>query len=262
MGAVPSVPTDRSQSLQVIGAGYPRTGTVSMTIALEKLLGGPVMHSGTHLFGGKDSYAKLWCEIMRNRNNKPVLMKLLREATAGFVGITDAPGIMFLPELLELYPDAKVVLITRDPDRWFESMAPVMKNAGINLWVLRTLLFPCPTWRWAPVFLPLFGEKEMERIGVKNGKEMMTRHNDHVRSVVPPPKLLTMELKEGWAPLAEFLDKPVPKEPFPRANDSVAVAAYAKRIFITASLVWVTILSGTGIVAWSARHLWRRQVAG
>lgn len=105
------------------------------------------------------AYTKLWCDVFANRNNKPVLMKLLREATAGFVGVTDAPATMFLPELLELYPDAKVVLVERDPDRWLKSMEPIIKNASINPWVLKTLLFPCPTWRWAPMFLQQMGEK-------------------------------------------------------------------------------------------------------
>lgn len=54
MGGVPSIPTDRSRTVQVIGAGYSRTGTVSMALALEKLLGGPVMHGGTQLFGRED----------------------------------------------------------------------------------------------------------------------------------------------------------------------------------------------------------------
>ena len=49
MGGVPSK-ADGSKSLQVIGAGYARTGTVSMQLALEKLLGGPVCHGATHVF--------------------------------------------------------------------------------------------------------------------------------------------------------------------------------------------------------------------
>ncbi|UKZ70855.1 uncharacterized protein TrAtP1_011824 [Trichoderma atroviride] len=46
MGGVPSIPTDKSRTVQVISAGYSRTGTVSMALALEKLLDGPVMHGG------------------------------------------------------------------------------------------------------------------------------------------------------------------------------------------------------------------------
>lgn len=80
-------------------------------------------------------------------------MKLLREATAGFAGATDIPATMFLAELVELYPDAKVVLVTRDPARWFRSMEPIMRSVSVNPWILRVVLWPCPTWRWAPTWI-------------------------------------------------------------------------------------------------------------
>jgi hypothetical protein len=54
MGAEPSKPTDKSKSIQVIGAGYSRTGTLSMTLALQKLLDGPVMHGGSQFLGRED----------------------------------------------------------------------------------------------------------------------------------------------------------------------------------------------------------------
>lgn len=49
MGGVASIPTDPSQKLQVISAGYSRTGTVSMSLALAKLLDGPILHGGTQI---------------------------------------------------------------------------------------------------------------------------------------------------------------------------------------------------------------------
>jgi hypothetical protein len=55
MGGVPSVPTDKTRRVQVIGAGFSRTGTVSMNMALERLLDGPAMHGGTQLIGREDS---------------------------------------------------------------------------------------------------------------------------------------------------------------------------------------------------------------
>ncbi|EHL01401.1 hypothetical protein M7I_2615 [Glarea lozoyensis 74030] len=60
MGGSASIPTDPSRTLKVIGAGYPRIGTLSMAIALEKLLDGPVMHGGSQLLGREDAYVKLW----------------------------------------------------------------------------------------------------------------------------------------------------------------------------------------------------------
>lgn len=54
MGGVPSIPTDHTRRLQVIGAGYSRTGTVTMQLALEKLLDGPVLHGGTQILSRED----------------------------------------------------------------------------------------------------------------------------------------------------------------------------------------------------------------
>lgn len=68
MGGVPSIPRDKSQSLRVIGAGYSRTGTVTMQLALEKLLDGPVMHGGTHIFSREDGSS-----MYPTRSNSSVL---------------------------------------------------------------------------------------------------------------------------------------------------------------------------------------------
>ncbi|KAL7941779.1 P-loop containing nucleoside triphosphate hydrolase protein [Trichoderma barbatum] len=261
MGGVPSIPTDRTRTVQVIGAGYSRTGTVSTAMALEKLLGGPVMHGGTQLFGREDAYVKLWCDIFDNRNNKPVLMKLLREATAGFVAVTDAPATVFIAELIELYPEAKVVLVTRDPDRWLSSMQSLMKGGGLGSWaVLKVILWPCPGWRWAPHWLKELGDIESTRLGSTLSREYLLSHNEWVRNTVPKDRLMTMELKEGWEPLAKFLDKPIPDEPFPHANDSEAMEQFAKGVFRTAILIWLGILGGTGMLAWFGIGAWKRSL--
>ena len=54
MGAAPSIPRDRSRQLEVIGAGYGRTGTSAISMALEKLLDGPVMHGGSQILARED----------------------------------------------------------------------------------------------------------------------------------------------------------------------------------------------------------------
>lgn len=75
-------------------------------------------------------------------------MKLLKELTTGFVGVTDTPNFDFIPELVELYPDAKVVLVTRDPERWWTSIGGNLKYAFP--WCLPILTAPMPGLRWFP----------------------------------------------------------------------------------------------------------------
>ncbi|KAL6806999.1 P-loop containing nucleoside triphosphate hydrolase protein [Trichoderma sp. SZMC 28013] len=260
MGGVPSIPTDRTRTVQVIGAGYSRTGTVSMALALERLLGEPVMHGGTQLFGREDAYVKLWCDVFANRNNKPVFMKLLREATAGFAAVTDVPTNAFIAELVELYPDAKVVLVTRDPDRWFNSMQTLLRDGYGSMSVLKTILWPCPGWRWAPTWFKYLQVVESTRLGPTMSRESILIHNEWVRNHVPQDRLLTMDLKEGWEPLAKFLNKAVPNEPFPHANDGEAMQKFAKGVFRTAMLIWLGILGGAGLLAWVGMAVWRRSL--
>lgn len=64
----------------------------------------------------------------------------------GYVGCTDMPPLDFVQELMDVYPEAKVVLTTRDPDKWLESIRPIARNS--SLWWLKYAMFPVPGWRW------------------------------------------------------------------------------------------------------------------
>jgi hypothetical protein len=84
-------------------------------------------------------------------------LKLLREATAGFVAITDAPGNCFIAELLGLYPDAEVVCVRRNPVKWWKSWEPVTEQAGAGF--LNWFLAPVPGKRWYPKLVARFSEQ-------------------------------------------------------------------------------------------------------
>ncbi|RYP73164.1 hypothetical protein DL771_003800 [Monosporascus sp. 5C6A] len=267
MGGAASVVTDPSRRLQVIGAGYSRTGTVSMQMALTKLLKGPVIHGGTQILEGSDACCKAWVEAYeaKRRGDREKTLKCVRRATAGFVATTDYPTLDFIPELMELYPEARVVLVRRDPERWARSIEEISKH--VTTWWLPYAMWPVPGWRWFPTFLHHFAEsiEKMKKVLKERGEDadiggsttanMLLAHNDWVRSIVPKEKLLEMELGDGWAPLCEFLGVPVPDEPFPRANDADAAATYAKNVFKRLAQVWLGIFSVSGVVAYSVFRL-------
>ncbi|KAK3308719.1 uncharacterized protein B0T15DRAFT_116694 [Chaetomium strumarium] len=260
MGGVPSVPRDRTRKLEVISGAYSRTGTVSLSLALETLLDGPVMHGGTQLIGREDAYVKLWHEIFeaRKAGDKARTLKLLREATAGFVAITDVPGNCLIPELRELYPEAQVIVVNRDKERWFASIRLIVQQA--TPWWLRYLLAPCPGWRWFAPVIDQVSDVARERArelgwGTLTPKTL-EEHNNWVRDITPPEQFHVIELKDGWEPLCQILNKPVPKEPFPRANDAEAVKQLSKDIFMKASMVWVGILTGTAALSYGGWWAW------
>lgn len=165
MGQQPSIPTDLSREVQVIGAGFSRTGTVSFALALEKLLQGPVCHSGTailmreegrlalsqkylylHLINHVIEYVQKWIAIQERGADEKLIDKNLRELTAGYVATTDTPCVQFTGDLAKIYPNAVVICSTRDQASWWKSAQALYANTG--LWWLDIVFWPMPTLRY------------------------------------------------------------------------------------------------------------------
>ncbi|KAK5992092.1 hypothetical protein PT974_05490 [Cladobotryum mycophilum] len=256
MGQQYSAPKEGAE-FRVIGAGFPRTGTASFSKALESLLDGPVYHGGTQLTLGPESEVKKWIKLF---SPKPPLspdettsrgnLKLIKGQLTGYVATTDVPGVCLVPQLLELYPDAKVICTVRDIDSWEKSMEGV-SNAATQ-WFLWFVLFPLPTMRLFPRFvdvmrphwLHMYGEIEPPTRKSYNG------HMEQLKEIVPADRLFFVDVRDGWEPLCKALDVPVPKDiPFPRINDSKAIEDMAKKQLIRGLSSWVAIFAviGTGI---------------
>lgn len=115
------------------------------------------MHGGSQLLGREDAYVKLWTKVYAARHDRPLLLKLLKEATQGFVAITDAPGNGFVEELLELYPDAEVICVERDRERWWKSWEKVSSTAGQGFLSWYLLLTPGKRW-WPKLVLQFYDQ--------------------------------------------------------------------------------------------------------
>lgn len=240
-----------------------------MSLALEKLVDGPVLHGGTQILLRDDDYCATWIKAYeaREAGNKEETLKLVRKATAGFAATADLPPSDFMPEMMELYPDAKVVLVKRDPQKWWDSIATL--TARTTPFWLAAVVAPIPGWRFIPTFASVYSRSTLRLAGInkkdasptdlidKGGPHILTNHNDKVRAVVPKEQLLEMDLSEGWEPLCKFLDVPVPNEPFPRANDAQAADEYATKILVKVLQVWLGISSIAGLTAYGAAQLWR-----
>jgi hypothetical protein len=199
--------------MRVIGVGFGRTGTASLKEALERLGAGPCYHMRDVV--EQPGRARPW--LAAAEGHRPDWTDVF----AGYGSTVDWPGAAFWRDLVSAYPDAKVVLTTRDPHRWYDSMA-------------KTIL---PAWRRrreAPA--PADPERRalgelMERVIARrvfagraedpaHAIATYERHNADVRAAVPAHRLLEFQVAQGWEPLCDFLDAPVPDEPFPRVNDT------------------------------------------
>lgn len=202
-------------ALKVIGAGFGRTGTLSLKVALEDLGFAKCYHMSEVFSRPQD--VPLWQIAAAG---KPVDWDKLFE---GYQATVDWPGCSFYRELLQHYPDAKVILSVRDFDAWYRSATDTiyhLSRSGFPRSLL-PLLIPrlgrfvrmVNTIIWQGTFDHRFGDKAYAR-------SVFTEHIAEVKRNVPAEQLLVYEVKEGWEPLCRFLGVPVPDEPFPRLNDS------------------------------------------
>jgi hypothetical protein len=208
--------------LRVIGAGFGRTGTMSLKVALEILNFGPCYHM-IEVFENPE-HIGFWEAAWRR---EPVDWDAF---FADYEATVDWPACTFYAELLERNPEAKVLLSVRDPDGWYESTRNTIYElskitAGSRL---SRVVFA-----FVNLFAPgVFGIGRMgnEIIweGTFDGRfedkahaiEVFERHNREVLRRVPEGQLLVYEVKQGWGPLCEFLGVEEPEEPFPRLNDT------------------------------------------
>lgn len=224
--------------MRVIGAGFGRTGTLSLKAALERLSYGPCYHM-VELYD-KPEHVLFWTELPdrldmgetvgSNTGDAPRKVVDFEEVFAGYEATVDFPGCVFWRELMEAYPDAKVLLTVRDPERWYDSaIETIFGPPGRRLSAMRRLV---PAARLVPsmavkvIEQRTFGGRIWDR---EHAISVFERHNEEVERSVPDERLLVYEVKEGWQPLCEFLGVEVPDEPFPRANEQAEFAALMRR---------------------------------
>ena len=208
--------------MRIIGAGFGRTGTTSLKSALEGL-GFGSCYEMTEAFRHPEHVA-FWEAARRGERVD------WEGFFSGYGVAVDWPACAFYAELMEAFPHAKVILTVRDPERWYESTRSTIYGirklstgpAPVRLaFALGGLFVPGVTGIarlaneivWEDTFEDRFDDR-------RHAIETFRRHNDEVRRRVPPERLLVYDVREGWAPLCDFLGVEAPDEPFPHLNDT------------------------------------------
>lgn len=195
--------------LEVIGAGFGRTGTFSLKAALETLGFGPCHHMLGLL--ERPEEIPLWREAAQGGPTD------WDEMFRGYRSSVDFPGACFWRELVERNPEAKIILTVRDPQRWYDSAAATIHRAAMDpspapTQIIKDMKVMSREVVWDGLFGGRFTDPE-------HAKRVFTEHNEAVRREVRPDRLLVFEIAQGWEPLCAFLGVPVPDVPFPRSND-------------------------------------------
>lgn len=205
--------------MRLIGAGLPRTGTLSQKVALEMLGFGPCYHM-VNVLGDLDEVPK-WQRAVAGEADWD-------DVFGGCQATVDWPGAYFYRDLLDVYPDAKVLLSVRDGDAWARSMrdtiwgifyGDILIKHLSNAWRLID-----PKWE---AYIELM-EEMWRRSGLIYGQQLdldwmaaaLGRYHAEVQRNVPAERLLVWSASDGWEALCEFLEVPVPDMPFPHLNDT------------------------------------------
>jgi Sulfotransferase domain len=261
MGQGASKPGPPTTQMQVLGLGASRTGTASFARAIEILLDGPAYHGGAHLLAGNSSHIQRWNEIfrislrMRNHPESVTIAELVYQKylvakqLEGFVAVADAPPNMFAEILMELYPEAKIIVTTRDEKKWWQSIEPLVQRSDKKNYT-NLLLYWVPGLRhWGEYFdlnrYGRYGELYYTNGELDPGPYCYPRHYQYLERVVPKERLHYYDIKSGWGPLCEILQLPIPDVDFPFENDAMVIrCAFTKATYLGIGL-WAGVITGT-----------------
>jgi hypothetical protein len=164
-----------------------------------------------------------------------------------------------MPELIAAYPNAKVIISQRDPEKWFTSVQnTVARTRSLIMLVLMPfdghLLRP-----WLSMVIAMmpgvFGRKGID--DKENAIQVYNALHDEVRALVPENMRLEYKLGDGWGPLCEFLGREVPDSEFPRVNETASFQARfvvlrreAMKRLAKNAVPWVVGAAAVGTAAW------------
>jgi len=227
--------------MKVICAGWGRTGTRSLKYALEHLTGQPSYHMQNILLNKKD--AKKWHDLIFINNKKYNWDSIYK----GYGACLDFPSCNYYKELMEFYPDAKVILNLRDDESWVKSWN-VLNNQILKSFTFRFIAkLPYTSFK-------LHKDIHNEMIlgsrgafgGAKTDEEKMQKFNDWNQSVidyVPKDRLLVYKVSEGWDPICKFLNVNISDIPFPYKNKTKNMGHMSRFINVIFIILIIGIIS-------------------
>ena len=209
-------------NLQVVGAGLGRTGTVSLKLALQELGVTPCHYMNEASNQDRDHHLKSILQGVENEES-------IKAVFEGFKATVDETGNIFYETLMKLNPNVKVILTVRDsPEVWAKSARNTIfschKVSNWFLWKVHRLFWGIFVPSQIQMARKIMADKRFHGVDPNNPKtdltQMYTDWNNRVIETVPAEKLLIFNVKEGWKPLCDFLNVPVPDKPFPWVNST------------------------------------------
>jgi len=213
-------------ALRVVGAGFGRTGTLSLKTALEQLGFSKCHHMQEAMATRRQIDA--WHAIAYGADPD------WDDVFDGFESSCDWPSCHYWEALARHYPDSKVILTVRDPQRWYDSAMETIYpvSHGVPTWIkwasprVRKALEMIFAIVWDGTFDGRFEDRE-------HAIEVFNRNTEQVKQKIAPERLLVFQASDGWEPLCEFLGVPVPEGPYPHVNEAADIKRLVKIVRAT-----------------------------
>ncbi|KAJ5125523.1 P-loop containing nucleoside triphosphate hydrolase protein [Penicillium atrosanguineum] len=212
----------RTRPMEVLALGAGRTGTDTIRVAL-KILGYDDCYHGYSclLENPPDSY--MWKEAADAKfrgKGKPYTRAQWDSLLGDCAAVSDLPCVAFAPELIETYPEAKVILThpPKDFDSWYRSnertIMVMWEDWTRDMWAFFHQEAYITRHTFFTIFCDFWGRNFRQ-----NARRVFDQHYTMIREKVPEEQLLEYNVTEEWEPLCKFLGKPIPDVPFPAGND-------------------------------------------
>lgn len=222
-----------AEEVQVICVGLMRTGLQSLHRAFS-ILGYRNIYDQEQI---SHTY-ELWDDVLQNRGATAAFQTMFGKSSV----IMGMPTFCFWEDILNLYPDAKVILTVRDEDAWWRSVskaklamdhdvpgAPLRYGTirrQLEKWLVPSYHKFCEVLRFAWATTLGATGLQIDMLNESTTRHSYRQHNSYVKSLLQgkvdkggKPQLLVFDVREGWEPLCAFLDKPVPDRSFPKQEE-------------------------------------------
>ncbi len=193
-------------SLKVIGAGFGRTGTNSMQIALNSLGFGPCHHMSE--VSDNPLMKTRWRAFMKGTDFG------WGELFEGYASCMDWPSAYYWRDLMQIFPEARLILTWRDPESWWRSF----ENTLLKYYEQTD---DRDSVGYQIIDKVFDGQPEGQDLALA----LYEANVEAVRATVPADRLLVHALGDGWEPLCAYLGVPVPDQPYPRTNSTAKIQA-------------------------------------
>jgi len=277
---------DRVVPMRVIVCGLQRTGTLSVRHALYRL----GIHDCYHMHdvrNNPDEDGAFWIRAFKAKYaadgsfEKEDWDKLLGQCQA----VCDIPAAFFGAELAEIYPDAKVIILSREPESWYNSVSNSIhadKPLKTKIRMMFCMVFNPTVRSWVRFGMTMSGLGMGFNHRTEKDKALAWYQAmyDEFRERIPSERRIEYKVGDGWAPLCQHLGVPVPmvedpetgktvEAPFPHYNDResfVKESAHIQERWVAKSFDNIFNFIGraavTGGVAYTGYVLWKTRLGG